>query len=433
MEKTVTCVLIPRFPLLAAAATRQDLQEGTGGPRQLMLSKPVALAPEPGGEAKVGEVSGPAEAYGVRARMSLGEALARCPELVLVPPDPGRADAAWERVLRRLEGIGATVEPGRAGEAFFEAQGLAGLWGGHLEGVIAKARRAVGAPSRIGTGPTRFCAFAAAGQARARRARIVPAGAVRAFLAPLGVELVGERLAAPGAAALSREAIQAERRAEKLVAALERLGITTLGELAALPEHAVADRFGALGLRARRLAAGADEPLRPRRVAEELVERIELPEAASGEQLGRALELLADRLLAQRARRGRTLRRLRLEARLAAGGSWRAEAVLRRASADVVRLRLVLGPKLGELPAPASSLALRALELGPPSGDQPALARTPAEQRRERLGEAVRQVRAAAGRDAVLQVLDVDPDSRVPERRVLLAPFPRAASERPEE
>jgi protein ImuB len=413
MEKTVICVLIPRFPLLAAAATRQDL-----------LSKPIALAPEPGGEVKIGEVSGPAEAYGVRARMSLGEALARCPDLILLPPDPGRADSAWERVLRRLEGIGAEVEPGRAGEAFFEAQGLRGLWGGCLEGVIAKARRAVGAPSRIGAGPARFCAFAAAGRARARKAQIVPAGAARAFLAPLDVELVADRLTAPDAAEGSRTAIQAERRAEALVRALERLGVATLGELAALPDHAVADRFGALGLRARRLATGDDEPLRPRRVAEELVEQLELPEAASGEQLGRALELLTDRLLAQRARRGRTLRRLRLEARLAAGGSWRAEAALRLASADAVRLRLVLGPKLGELPAPASTLALRALELGPPAGEQPALARSDAERRRERLGEAVRQVRAAAGRDAVLRVLDVDPDSRVPERRVLLAPFP---------
>ncbi|MGI8462097.1 MAG: hypothetical protein ACR2OC_10765, partial [Solirubrobacterales bacterium] len=87
MEKIVTCLLIPRFPLLAAAASRQDLQEGTAGARQLMLSKPLALAPEPGGGAKVGEVSGPAEAFGVRARMGLGEALARRPELALIPPD----------------------------------------------------------------------------------------------------------------------------------------------------------------------------------------------------------------------------------------------------------------------------------------------------------------------------------------------------------
>jgi len=400
MEKLVTCVLISRFPLLAAAASRQEL-----------LSTPLALAPEPGGPALIGEVSGPAEAFGVRARMSIGEALARCPELALVPPDPGRADAAWERVLRRLEGIGAAVEPGRAGEAFFDATGLRGLWGGHVEGVIAKARRAVGAPSRIGVAPARFCAYASARRARARRAQIVPAGAARAFLAPLPVEMLRDRLGE-------------EAGGEGLVRALERLGVATLGELAALPDDKVADRFGTLGLRARRLAGGEDEPLRPRRPAEELVEALELPEAASGRQLGRALELLTDRMLAQRARKGRTLRKLRLEARLAAGGSWRAEVVLRRASADVIRLRLVLEPKLGELPSPASTLALRALELGPAVGEQPTLTRSPEEERRERLGEAVRHVRAAAGRDAVLQVLDVDPESRVPERRVLLAPFP---------
>ncbi len=408
MESTVACVLIPRFSLLAATATRQDI-----------LSKPLALAPEPGGVAQVGEVSGPAEAFGVRARMSLGEALARCPELTLVPPDPGRAEAAWERVLRRLEGIGAEVEPGRAGEAFFEADGMRGLWGGHLEGVIAKARRSVGAPTRIGVGPARFCAFAAARGARARKAKIVPAGAARAFLAPLPVELVGERLAAEAA-----DDRAAERRAEELVGALERLGVGTLGELERLPEAAVADRFGALGLRAWRLAGGGDEPLRPRRRGEELVEALELPEAASGEQLGRALELLVDRLLAQRGRRGRTFRKLRLEARLDAGGSWRAEVVLREASADPRRLRLALGPKLGELPSPAATLAVSALGLGPPGGEQPALTRSERERRRERLAEAVRQARAAGGRDAVLQVLDLEPESRVPERRVLLTPYP---------
>jgi protein ImuB len=422
MDSTVACVLIPRFSLLAATATRQDL-----------LSAPLALAPEPGGVAQVGEVSGPAEAFGVRARMSLGEALARCPELTLVPPDPGRAEAAWERVLRRLEGIGAAVEPGRPGEAFFDARGMRGLWGGHLEGVIAKARRSVGVPSRIGVGPTRFCAYAAAQRGRARRARIVPAGAVRAFLAPLPVDLVADRLAveAPGepgsGGSVDRRA--AERGAEELVAALERLGVGTLGELERLPADGVADRFGALGLRARRLASGDDDPLRPRRRGDELVETLELPEAASGEQLGRALELLTDRLLAQRGRRGRTLRKLRLEARLAAGGSWRAEVVLRQASADARRLRLALGPKLGELPSPAAALALRALGLGPPGGEQPALARSERERRRERLAEAVRQARAAAGRDAVLQVLDVEPDSRVPERRVLLAPYPEPGGE----
>ena len=89
----------------------------------------------------------------MRAGMRLGEALARCPELALVPPDPERAEAAWEEALARLEGIGAAVEPGRPGEAFFEAAGLRGLWGGSLEGVLRRARKAVGPPVRLGAGP----------------------------------------------------------------------------------------------------------------------------------------------------------------------------------------------------------------------------------------------------------------------------------------
>ncbi|MBA2581184.1 MAG: hypothetical protein H0V03_10160, partial [Thermoleophilaceae bacterium] len=44
--------------------------------------------------------------------------------------------------------------------------------------------------------------------------------------------------------------------------------------------------------------------------------------------------------------------------------------------------------------------------------------------RRSRMSEAVRQARRAAGEVAVGRVLDLDPGSRVPERRSVLAPFP---------
>ena len=355
---------IPRFALLATLGER----------RRALLSRPLALAPEPGGPQVVGEASGPAEAFGVRAGMRLGEALARCPELALVPPDPERAEAAWEEALRRLEGIGAAVEPGRPGEAFFEAAGLRGLWGGSLEGVLRRARKAIGPPVRLGAGQTRLCAYAAALRARPRRAPvIVPAAMTRAFLAPLPVGLLRERLSGNRAAP---EAEPRRRRASALPTcrrSSSASGWSTLGQLAALPDAAIADRFGEAGLRALRMARGADEPLRPRRAHEELVERLELPEAISGPQLERALALLIDRLLAHPARRGRSLRRLRLGARLAGGGSWRSVAALRRASADPMRLRLALLPKLEELPGPAASLSLRALETGPPASDQAAL------------------------------------------------------------
>jgi protein ImuB len=392
------------------------------GRRELLLQA-MALAPEPGGPQVVGEASGPAEAFGVRAGMRLGEALARCPELILVPPDPERAEAAWEDALRRLEGIGAAVEPGGPGEAFFLADGLRGLYGS-VEGALRRARDAIGPPVRLGAGRTRLCAYAAARRARPRRAPVVvPDAMTRAFLAPLPVGLLYERLsnyrASPGRAAEETARIRSADIPDKL----ERLGVCNLGQLAALPDAAIADRFGRLGLAAMRMARGEEVPLRPRRVHETLVEGLELGEAISGPQLERIVALLVDRLLANPARRGRSLRRLRLAARLAGGGGWRDEAALRQASADHERLVLALQSKLDGIPGPVSSLTLRALETGPPAGDQSELDSHAAESRRRRLAEAVRQVRAIAGKDAVLRVLDADVDSRVPERRSLLTPF----------
>jgi protein ImuB len=413
----IVCTLIYRFSLLAAV----------GGHRERLLS-PVALAPEPGRGQAVGEVSGPAEAFGVRPGMLLGEALARCPELALVAPNADRTESAWEDLVSRLEGLGAAVESARPGEVFFDADGLEALWGGHLEGVMRRVRRVLGTAARIGAGPTRFAAYAAAREARARAGRgtrrqaIVPPGAVRAFLAPQPVSLLQGRVEDDPCGDPATRGREADHVAG-LTLELERLGVRTLGELGALPRDAVADRFGASGLRAWEMARGRDRPLRPRRPREEVAERLDLPEAASGMQLEQALSLLIGRLLAHPLRRGRSFRALRITARLAAGGGWRSDVTLRRAGAHPERLRLALLPKLAELPGPATSLGLRALVLGQPGHDQPTLSRSPREQRRRRLAEAVRQARAAGGRDAILRVLDVDPGSRVPERRAMLTPF----------
>jgi protein ImuB len=400
MCSMIGCALTPRLSLVAAMGERREL-----------LGRPVALAPEPDGPQAIGATSGAAEAFGVKPGMRLAEALARCPSLVLVPPDPARAEVAWEKALRRLEGIGAAVEPGRPGEAFFAVEALRGLYGAP-EAVLARAQRTLGSPARLGAGPSRLCAYAATLRARARRSPPIVSGpAARRLVAGLPVDILRDRL--PG-----------EWERHELPEALERLGVRTLGELASLPTWAIADRFGKPGLQALRIARGADEPLHPRCPPSELVERLALPETASGAQLGRTLQLLVERLLANPARLGRSFRRLRLEAQLAAGGGWRVDATLRRASAEPERLRLALAPKLDRLPGPAKALGLRALEMGPKSHGQWPLARSPADERRQRLTEAVRQARAVAGRDALLRVVEVDPRSRVPERRALLTPFP---------
>lgn len=398
----IICVLLPRFELAVAA-----------GGREALLGEPAALAPEAGREQLIGDVSLAAEAFGVRRGMRLGEALARCPRLALLPPDPMGVADAWDAAIERLEGIGAAVESTRPGLACFDAHGLVRLHGGRLEGVLEAARTALraqsrgsGAPAlapRLGVGPTRFLAVAAASRARARRPEIVA-----------------------GSAELAREPVVLLALCDEVAALpepLERLGILTLGDLAAVPRPALADRFGAPGLLAHDLAGGRDTPLRPRLPGERLEETLELPEAGSGEQLERALGMLIDRLLARRERRSRTLRSVVISARLVEGGTWRVRVVFREALADAARMRLALGGHLAKLPAPAETLRLAAERFGPPHAAGRALFDDDLAQRRARLREAVRQARAAAGPDAALRVLEVDPGSRVPERRAVLAPF----------
>lgn len=403
----ITCILLPRFQLTTAAGDRTEL-----------LQVPVALAPEPGGVQRIGEVSLAAEAFGVHPEMLLGEALARCPRLTLVPPDPAGVADAWERLLVRLESIGAAVEPERPGLVCFDARGLLRLHGGRVlaagdgervKGVLAAARHALRVPARYGVAPSRFAAVAAATRARIRRPEIVMGARkqAREYLAALPVALLRARPALV-----------------ELPEALERLGVRTLGELAALPPAALADRFGTVGLLAHELASGGDGALRPRTAREFLREELELPEAASGLQLERGLGLLIDRLLARRERRSRTVRAVVLSAVLVEqGGTWREQVVFREALADPVRIRLALAPRLALIPAPAEALRLAVESLGPPMRDQRALLEDPAVARMARLREAIRQARQAAGPDAALRVLEVDPDSRFPERRAVLAPF----------
>ena len=398
IHPVVICALIPRMQLTVAAGDRAEL-----------LGVPVALAPEPGRGQQVGEVSLAAEGYGIHAGMRLGEALARCPRLLLVPPDPVGVADSWERLLVGLESVGAAVEPELPGLACFDARGLLRMHGGDPGRIVAAARRALGVPARFGVAPTRFAAVAAANRARARHPVQVPGGErqAREFLAAFPVSLLRDR---PGLGELPE--------------ALERLGIATLGELAALPVSSVADRFGRSGELAHRLARGGDEPLHPRKPGESVRETLELPESGSGLQLERALALLIDRVLARPERRGRSLRSVVLSAALVErGGTWQERMTFREALSDPVRMRLALAPRLALLPAPAASLRLAVERFGPPAGAQHSLLDDPAAARSARLQEAIRQTRAAAGPDAALRILAVDPGSRVPERRAVLTPF----------
>jgi nucleotidyltransferase/DNA polymerase involved in DNA repair len=390
----IAAVVIPAFDLRAALRLRPGLEVA-----------PAALAPLPGTESLLGSVTAAAEAKGVRPGMRLGEALATCPQLVLVEQDPATVEQAWEEILRRLEDSGFAVEPVEAGTVYFETRGVERLYGG-LEPALKRALRAVGPAwdARAGAAERRFAALAAANVARPGQALIVSDDRTRTFLAPLPLQLLP---------------LERDRYEE-----LEELGVKTIGQLAGLPGGAVAERLGPDGRRAWGLARGEqDGRVAPRRPAQPLVETLEFPEAVGQVlTLRRGLAVLVDRLLARPERAGRPPRKLALWARLVGGASWRRTVTLREPTSDPGRLRTALGPKLAELPAPALKLRLEATELADSTGEQLELVRAEGEVLQGRLREGLRQVRVAVGTGGVSTVVEVAPWSRIPEARALLVP-----------
>jgi protein ImuB len=390
----IAYLTITAFDLRAALGARPGLRD-----------VPAALAPPPGGQPLVGSCTAAAAEAGVRPGMRLSEALSTCPDLHLVEQDPARVEEAWEEVLRRLEDAGLTVEPVGPGGVYFETQGIERLAGG-LEAALRRALDAVGAEwePRAGVATRRFAALAAASVAPAGQAVVVDDGETSLFLEPLPIDLLP---------------LSPERRHE-----LSELGVQRLRELARLPGSAVADRLGPDGCEAWKLARGEDgRGVMPRRPSQEIAETLEFPEPVANElTLSQALAVLVDRLLARPERGGRSARRLALAARLVGGGSWRRTATLREPSADPARLRSALGSKLVEVPAPAVSLRLELGELTDSIGVQEELVRPSGSRLRERLKEGLRQVRVAAGMEAVCTVVEVAPWSRIPESRAILVP-----------
>src|SRR5215212_4307116 len=262
-----------------------------------------------------------ARAEGVRPGLRRREAQSRCPELELLAHDPARDARAFEPVLVAIEQLTPWVEVLHPGECAFPARGAARYHGGEpsLVATLAAAVHAalggrggcrVGiadgtfaaglAARRSGTGPPGRWSGAGGGASSqaglvGRHGVIVPPGGSRAFLAPFPV------------ATLDRP---------DLADLLVRLGLRTLGDLAALPSADLAARFGPEGARAACLAAGLDEhPRGARRPPPDLRVAAELDSPADRVDVAAfTAKVLADELVARLDHLGLACTRLRIEA-----------------------------------------------------------------------------------------------------------------------
>ncbi|SJN19786.1 DNA polymerase IV-like protein ImuB [Microbacterium esteraromaticum] len=220
-----------------------------------------------------------ARAQGVRVGQRRRLAQSRLPSLRMLPHDPAQDERAFLPVLRLIEEHSPGVHLLRPGLAALRSRGISRFHGGEAE--AADVLRAVltdaGYPEvRIGVADGAFTAELAARAAPTQQ--VIPPGASRAFLAPLPLQVLGEG---------------------ELAGLLQRLGITTLGEFAALDASTVHARFGEHGARLHALACGADSrPLSPRPPDPELARESEF-ETPLGQtdQIAFAVRQTADAVL----------------------------------------------------------------------------------------------------------------------------------------
>ena len=369
--------------------------------------RPLVLGGAPG-ERKVVQLCSPeAEAAGVRAGLPLREVVPLCPEAMVLQPDPVRTAAVLEAVLADLQHVSPIVEPGDDGYFFLDLRGLQSMYGSlnALEDAMHAAVPALLRP-RLGCANGKFAAAVAARMAEPGAnapACVVPSNQTQSFLGPLSVRHL-----------LMLEADVQHR--------LELLGVRTIGDLAALPFTAVQAELGPPGAHAWRVAHGKDtEPVIARPLVATIQDGLRFDDPlGSVDAVMAAIDQLLAHTYSQPALQGRSVRQVRLRALLSDGTSWERLYTFKEAFSSRDATRRALKSKLdlpnGLPPAPIDELALELLGLGGEAAHQPGLFVARARQLAE-IAEAARQLRARYGRVPLYQAIEVEPWSRLPERR----------------
>ena len=434
---SAACCWIPLFALRSELARRPEI-----------ASLPVALvAPDTARPPRVWQVAPLARRAGVKPGMTVSQAIGLCPALKLCEPDPVHYDEQFARLVAALVTVSPVVEPVELGQVFVGTDGLEGLYGspeGIIEAIQMRSaecgmrnlpnaecgmgnaeckdkRREANDPSlkfrnphsafRIGWGRGKFVSWVAATRARPGSAVIVQPGEEAKFLA-------SQRLAVlPLDPDTHRRLLQ--------------LGVKTLGALVALPEEAVVSQFGRAGRRLWRLAAGlVSEPVVGRVVPEPIVAALTFfTPVGERDLLAHALDKLVDRALGDPRRSGWRVQVVRVHAELEHGASWLVEATLKDPSATREHIAAPLKTQLERSP-PAGAVERLVVEFtafAPGTAELQLFARDAGAAaragRRRALQSAAREIALRIRRPMLYHVIEVQPWSRLPERRYALIDF----------
>lgn len=207
-----------------------------------LKGKPVVVGGASDQRGVVSAASYAARKFGVRSAMPLRTAAKLCPQAVFVEGHPERYREHSRRVKAVLEQFTPAVEMASIDEAYLDMTGTERLHGPPLRAahLLHEAiRQATSLNCSIGAARTRLVSKIASDQAKPNGVLWVRPGCEAEFLAPLDVARV------PGVGKVT-------------AASLAELGIRRIGDLAALDESFLAQRFGKWGLALAGKAQGED-------------------------------------------------------------------------------------------------------------------------------------------------------------------------------
>ena len=390
----IACVHIPHFH--AAVALRRQPH---------LRARPVVIADSSTGSPRIVDVL--PIAAGVRPGMPLTAALARCPDATVLAVDAPEAQRLFRQICGALQGVSDRVEAAEPGTAYVGLDGLAALHGG--EAVLLRALRDAVPEDlelRIGVANGKFPARVAARSTPGANPVTVPAD-VAAFLAPHSIDLLPC--------------------SHDLRDGCRRLGLPTLGAIAALRPEPLLDRFGQEGRRAWDLCRGIDSrPLVPIQHAEPVLERLVFPFATTTlAGLWAGVAICLQRAFAREALRGRAVRRVELRAIGQGAPPWAKTVHFREGVGRWEQAAAVLRRQLeNDHPTmPIKELILELADLGQTAGEQLPLFPAVEADRTRRLAEAERQLQARCGGPVLHRLVPVAPWHPAPEQRVLQVPL----------
>jgi len=405
------CIWWPGFELQLERARAPDL-----------VGLPLALSDAGAGTRRFIEQACPiAAAEGVQAGIPVSQAIALCPSIVLLEQDPDFYDAICQRALDILNGWSPVVErSGDRGRLFVGVDGLDRLYGSperQLDDLRRRLRERF--PPRLlidvrfGYAPGKFAAWVAARAARPGDDTLIMRQQLASFLLSQPVDVLPV--------------------SPRMVQRLKRLGVERLERLVQIPEPALVAQFGADGRRALEWATGArvdpvqlQLPERPIRMSLDFpvpIGQLELLYSALDRLLGKALK---------RSRKsGRSVCGVRLGARLEDGGSWAIRAILKDPTSRIERLSAFVRSRISLSPPgrAVEELTLEFFQFGPsasqfdlfdPKGNAPRTRGSIETSEGDVLPElqrASRLLKLRLGEGVLFRVLELQPESRIPERR----------------